>query len=168
MELANESLLDNDLYSNMTAGRSLQSMTGCKKPKNVIAQSILFGNPIKLAKDAKKYKADMKNYKACIENYKAQVEASKDAVAQAQLREAEAIQKVEDAKAELEASKNSQTSESRTSDATEEKKFLGMPQTTGIVVTSIVGLGLIIGAVVIIKKLNLYALKVHRLLGKKD
>lgn len=32
------------------------------------------------------------------------------------------------------------------------KKFLGMPQTTGIIVTTLVGLGLIIGTVIIIKK----------------
>lgn len=36
----------------------------------------------------------------------------------------------------------------------EEKKFLGMPQTTGIIVTSLVGVALIIGAVVIYKKVN--------------
>ena len=34
------------------------------------------------------------------------------------------------------------------------KKFLGMPQTTGIIVTSVVGLALIIGGVVIYKKIN--------------
>ena len=152
LEVANENLLDNDIYSNYTSRRDLQSLTGCKKPKNVIAQSILFGNPIKLLKDRKKYKSDMQNYKACLETYKSSLEESKDATAQAQLREAEAHQKLADAKQELEDSKNAQTSDSRISDSTAGKKFLGMPQTTGIIVTSVVGGLVLLGIGVLVYK----------------
>ncbi len=121
--------------------KTLENLTGCKKPKNVIAQSILFGNPIKLAKDAKKYKQDMKNYRACLANYKSNVEASKDASARAEVQKLEAEEKMAQVQEE---SSNSGRLFSELEP--EEKKFLWMPQKIGIPVTIIGGLLLIYGA----------------------
>ena len=155
LDLANKNLLDNDIYSNASASgkRDLEALTGCKNPNykaRVIAANL--SGQFWLLKGLKK-----KNeaYKECIETYKSKLKESKDAVTQAQLREAEAKQKAEDSRQELDASKSSQTSQSsepRSSDSTEEKKFLGMPRTTGIVVTSVVGGLVLLGIGVVVYK----------------
>lgn len=135
-------MLQNANYSSFTSNKkSLEQLTGCKKPKNVIAQSILFGNPIKLAKDAKKYKADMKNYRACLDNYKNKVEATKDAVAKAEVAKLEAEEKVN--QLQEEAGKSGQLFSEV--DTSKEDTFLGMPKTTGIVVVSVFGAILLTG-----------------------
>ncbi len=154
MDVLNSDLLDSDLYSNATGTKDLQTLTGCKKPRQLTAIATMFlGNPIKALKDQKKYKADMVKYKACIESYKSKLEGANNAKAQAELREAEATQRAEDAKRELEETKNTLNDSNRSSSTEEsgEEKFLWLPKKAGITVAIIGGVAILGGIILGIK-----------------
>lgn len=110
--------------------KSLQEITGCKRPLVMIG---------------KKKKA----YNDCIAEYKASVESSKDAAAQAELKAAQAAEELAATKQQLEDVKNAQSSMAKIANTAnestpepEKKKFLGMPMGVGIAVTVIAAAGI--------------------------
>lgn len=146
--------MDNDIYSDASGRKDLQSLTGCKNPnvaKKIVAANLL--GQFWLVKDLKKKNTA---YKECLEKYKSNLEASKNSVAEAEFRVAEGHQKLADARQELEDSKNSQPSNTKSTitDESDEKKFLGMPRTTGIIVTSVGALILLGIGVIVYKKVT--------------
>ena len=161
MEVANSDLLDDEIHSNFSflgigkpsakqqAKRDAKSTAtgGCYKPKKI--NKVLganFGNFAVLNKNKK----DMTAYKKCLEDTKIRIES------QASASQGESHAKeVADLKSKLdEAEKNLHEVESGKSSAPideVEKKFLGMPQTTGIIVTILGASLLAVGTVLTIR-----------------
>lgn len=135
------SQLDNN-FSNVTAAKTTQQITGCKKPltTNPLV-SILTGGVSNLT-----YKKKKKEYDDCIANYKQQqADISNNAK---QAHQAEAVK----AKADL-AQKQSQLNEAKLSNQSDSTntnreddrevsdKILGMPKTAFWIGVSVIGLG---------------------------
>jgi len=135
-EIANENF-SGEKTSNITAKKSLEQLTGCKKPSKagLVATQFLTGIG-GLAN--KKYKAKMTAYKECLAKYEESVARKGDMAAKKELDDAK--KELDDAQAEsLKSSTAPTTTDSTTTTPTDEK-LLGMPKKVAYVV---IGLGVL-------------------------
>ncbi len=152
--LINESLLDGltentsllnvcgDEFSYATAKKDLEKLSGCKKPAAPIL-GVLTGGISNI-----NYKKRKKAYEDCMKNYKASLEAQKKEVAASTQRKEEVEAELNRVKSELE------NSAERTGGRVVTDTFLGMPKAVGITVAIVGGLALLVGGVVLVKKLR--------------
>ena len=145
----NTSLLNanGDVYSYATAGKDLQTLSGCKKPKPPIL-GLLTGGISNI-----NYKKRKKAYEDCIKNYKANLEKQKQQVASSAAAQADLAAKLKKAEEELEDAKNQTPDSSRVVEGTGDK-FLGMPKAVGITVAVVGGLALVVGGIFLVRKLR--------------
>lgn len=130
MELANETF-GLETTSNITAKKSLEQLTGCKKPSKagLVATQFLTGIG---GFAQKKYNAKMKAYKECLAKYEESVRIKGDQVASKELEVAK--KEMEDAQSE------SEKKAAETPAPIVEDKLLGMPKKVAYVV---IGLGVL-------------------------
>jgi hypothetical protein len=153
--LINESLLDGltentsllnasgEEFSYATARKQVKELTGCKKPAPLVGRIL---NPLLNLN----YKKKKKEYDDCMKNYKASLEAQKKEVAASTQRKEEVEAELNRVKSELENSSAERTGSDRVVTDT----FLGMPKAVGITVAIVGGLALLVGGVVLVKKLR--------------
>jgi hypothetical protein len=153
--LINESLLDGltentsllnasgEEFYYATAKKDLQKLSGCKKPAAPVLGLLTSGI------SNINYKKRKKAYEDCMKNYKASLEAQKKEVAASTQRKEEVEAELNRVKSELENS-----SAERTGGRVVTDTFLGMPKAVGITVAIVGGLALLVGGVVLVKKLR--------------